>query len=294
MFKLKSERQEYGVGFMVSLSLHILIGSFFILSLQQGISPEALTKQKADIVQAVIIDENRVVAEVERLKIKEQTQKSLIATEIAKAEEARKVREQEQIKIEKLKQEMAKAKALEMERLADIKLAKEKEKKQLEAIKQQKEKEQKKLAALDDQRQVEQDRVNQMRLEREKEEKRKEQLKKQEAANRAAALKAEALASENRSRVMREAERILEEWKISVRNNKRETLELAADLYCTLSVVLLPDGSFHEVRILESSGNSIFDDSVIHAVYKTPISMPEDIAIRDELKHFTLRYTNVE
>jgi colicin import membrane protein len=301
MFNLKKKRQAYGIGFILSLSLHILIGAFFILSLQQGIAPEVLAKQKGDIVQAVIIDENQVVAEVERLKVQEQTQKKDVALELAKAEEARKVREQEQIKMEQLKQEMAKAKAQEMERLAEIKLAKEKEKKQLDALKKEKEKEQKKLAALDDQRQAELDRVNQMRKEREKEEKKKATLKQQadlkhqkEEAARLSAEKAAALAAENRSRVMREAERILEEWKQNVRNNKRETLELAPELACTLSIRLLPDGSFQEVRLLESSGNTVFDDSVIHAVYKTPVTMPEDVATREELKYFTVRYTNVE
>ncbi len=301
MLSFKSLQQEYGIGFAVSLGLHLLIGSFLILNIQQGVPNEVLAKQKGDIVQAVIIDENRVVAEVQRIKTEQQHQKTVAEAEVAKAQEARKVREQEQTKLDKLKQEMAHAKAQETERLAEIKIAKEKEKKQLESLRQEKEKEKKRLAALDEERQAEQDRVNQVRAQREKEEKRKDDLKKQaeaklkqEEATREAGMKAAAIAAENRSRVMREAERILGEWKISVRNNKRETLELAPELFCTLSIALLPDGSFHEVRILESSGNPVFDDSVVHAIYKTPVSMPEDLAVREELKHFTLRYTNIE
>ncbi len=301
MLSFKTIQQEYGIGFIVSLGLHLLIGSFLILSIQQGVSNEVLAKQKGDIVQAVIIDENRVVAEVQRIKIEQQHQKTAAETEVAKAQEARKIREQEQAKLDKLKQDIAQAKAHETERLAEIKLAKEKEKKQLESLRQEKEKEKKRLAALDEERQAEQDRVNQVRAQREKEEKRKDDLKKQaeaklkqEEATREAGLKAAAIAAENRSRVMREAERILGEWKISVRNNKRETLELAPELSCTLSIALLPDGSFQEVSVVESSGNPVFDDSVVHAIYKTPVSMPEDVAVREELKHFTLRYTNIE
>jgi colicin import membrane protein len=301
MLSFKSVQQEYGMGFAVSLGLHILIGSFLILSIQQGVSSEVLAKQKGDIVQAVIIDENRVVAEVQRIKTEQQDQKTAAEAEVAKAHEARKVREQEQAKLDKLKQEVAKAKVQEIERLAEIKIAKEKEKKQLESLRQEKEKEKKRLAALDEERQAEQDRVNHVRAQRVKEDKREEDLKKQaeaklhqETARREAGMKAAALAAESRSRIMSEAERILGEWKISVRNNKRETLELAPELFCTLSIALLPDGSFHEVRILESSGNSVFDDSVMHAIYKTPLAMPEDVAVREELKHFTLRYTNIE
>lgn len=287
---MKIFQREYGLGFIVSLSLHALIIAFLMLSVQPSISSTLLAQPKAEIVQAVVIDESRVMAEVERLKTAEQHQKREAEAEIAKVQEARRAREQEQLKMDKLKREMAKARTQEMERLAELKLAKEKEKKQLDILKQEKEKEQKKLAALDDQRQAELDRVNQMRLEREKEEKKKEQLKNQTELKR----KQEEVAVESRNRVMREAERILEEWKLNVRNNKRETLELAPELACTVSIMLLPDGSFHEVRVIESSGNAVFDDSVIHAVYKTPITMPTDVAVKAELKHFTVRYTNVE
>lgn len=301
MFHFKAIQQDYGLGFIISLGLHVLIGAFLIVSIQQGLPSEVLAPTKGDIVQAVVVDENRVMAEVQRLKTEEHHQKTQAAAELAKVEEARRSQAEAETKLEKLKQEIAKAKTQEMERLAEIKLAKEKEKKQLETLRQEKEKEQKKLAALDDQRQVEQNRVNQMRLEREKEEKKKEHAKqqadlkrKQEEAAHQAGLKAAALAAENRMRVMSEAERILGEWKISVRNNKRETLELPPELACTVSVMLLPDGHFREVKILESSGHVAFDDSVIHAVYKTPVPMPEDLAVKEELKQFTLRYTNVE
>lgn len=301
MLMLKTFQHEYRLGFILSLALHVAIGIFLVFSIQQGVRVEALAQKKGDIVQAVIIDESQVAAEVQRLQMQQKTKEIAVAAELAKASEARKAREQEQIKLDKLKQEMAKAKLQETERLSEIKLAKEKEKKQLESLRQEKEKEQKKIAALDDQRQAEQDRVNQMRTEREKEEKKKEHIRNQaeakrvqDEANKQAGLKAAALAAENQSRILSEAERILLEWRESVRNNRRETLELPADLECKLAITLLPDGSFREVRLLQSSGNSIFDDSVVHAVYKTPVPMPEDVAVRDALKTFTLSYTNIE
>lgn len=307
MDKVNTEKQRYGTSLTISLVIHGVLITFLSLSLQTHVSPNALpAAPKGEIIQAVVVDENLVNAEVKRLE-SEQSQKK--ADEIKakqdlaqKVAAAKKERAEEQKKLEKLKQEIAKAKQEEESRLAELKLAKAKEQKQLEELKQKKEAEQKKLAALDDQRQAEQDRAHQMRLEREKEEKRKEDLQKvadakqkQAAAKRQAALNAARAQAENQQRIMSEAERILGDWAGRVRNNKREAFELPADLFCTLQVTLLPDGNIQEVRVLKTSGNSAYDDLTVHAVYKTqPFDMPSDPAVRDQVKSFELGVRNVE
>ena len=86
MSMLKVFKQEYGVGFVLSLALHMGIGAFLVFSIQQGMSVDTLAPKKGDIVQAVIIDENRVTAEVERLQTDQKNQKMQAAADLAKAE----------------------------------------------------------------------------------------------------------------------------------------------------------------------------------------------------------------
>ncbi len=303
---MNRERQQYGFGLIISLIIHGGLAALLLISIKTGINTNALPSPQGEIVQAVMVDEKLVNAEVKRLeteqlqqKTEEENRKQALAQ---KAAEAKQEREQEQAKLEKLKQELAKVKKVEEEQLADIKIAKEKEQKQLEVLRQKKEKEQKELTALDDQRQAEQDRAQQMRVEREKEEKRKqvaqqqaEAKQKQAEAKRLAALKAEKLRAENQKRIMSEAERILNEWGARVRSNKREAFELPGDLFCNLIVSLLPDGNVQDIRILKSSGNPVYDNLVITAVRKTePFDMPGDPSVRDQVKSFELGVKNIE
>ncbi len=299
--------QHYTPYFAASVLMHVFLLVFFIFSLNTSYNNNQLPAKPGEIVQATIVDQAKVDEEVTRLKTAEaqQTQEQAIREKqlIQKLEQVKIAHEKEQAKLEQLKKDMAVAKQQEQERLTEIKIFKEKEQKQLEELKQAKEAEKKKLAALDDQRQAEQDRVKLMRQEREKEEKKKNEAKrkafeaKQAAAAKAAreaAIIAERAAVESQGRIASEVQKVLGLWAERIKSNKREAFGLGTDLYCKLAINVLPDGNV-KVRLLQSSGNAIYDDLSIKAVYKSePFELPEDPLVREQIKSFELGLRNDE
>jgi colicin import membrane protein len=299
--------QHYTPYFLASVLMHVFLLIFFIFSLSTSYNDNQLPAKPGEIVQATIVDQTKVDREVARLKTveKQQSQEQAIAEKqlVQKLQHVKQEREQEQVKLEQLKKDMAVAKQQEQERLAEIKLFKQKEQKQLDDLKREKEAEKKKLAVLDDQRQAEQDRAKLMRQEREKEEKKKNEAKrkaidaKQLAAAKAAklaAIDAERAAIASQGRIASEVQKVLGLWAEKIKNNKREAFGLATNLYCKLAINVLPDGNVN-VRLLQSSGNAIYDDLSIKAVYKSePFELPEDPLVREQIKSFELGLKNDE
>ncbi len=305
---MKNSIGEYSKYFIAAVILHVFLLGFLMLSAETTLNANQLPAAKGDIVQAVVIDESKVEQEVQALQSAEQQKvlaEAAAQKQLAeKLEQVKKEREQENAKLLKLKQDMAKAKQEEQERLAEIKIQKEKEKKQLEDLKKEKEKEQKRLAALDDQRQAEQNRVKEMRQEREKEEKKKTELLKQqqeakrkaEEAKRSAAAKAAAeanrAAAANQARVDAEVNRIFSLWKEKIETNRREVLGMDPELSCEVIMNILPDGSV-QVTLAKQSGNAVYDKASINAIYKSvPFQLPEDPLVRDKLKSIRVTFKN--
>ncbi len=303
---------QYNKYFYASLGLHGLLIILLVFSLDPSVDATRGSRQlvaNPDIVQAVVVDEQRVAEEVNRLEAEEKQQKKEVEEKqkqlAKKLEQVKLEREQEQTKLEQLKRDMAKAKQEEQNRLSEIKLEKEKEKKQLDNLKAEKEKEKKKLVALDDERQVEQDRVKALKSEREKEEKKhsdaKQQLeekRKADEAKRLAGIKAtkdaERAAAAKHEKVVSEAQRIASLWGQEVKRNKRVIETLPADLKCVLLITVLPDRSI-QVKVEKSSGNAIYDDAMVKAAYKTqPFPLLEDSAVKQELKQFPIGFVNNE
>lgn len=261
--------------FLASALMHLLLLVFFIFSLEASYNNNQLPPKPGEIVQATIVDQTKVNAEIARIKTveKQQSQEKAIEEKqfVEKLAEVKRAREQEQVKLEQLKKDMIAEK--------------------------------KKLAALEDQRQAEQDRAKLMRQEREKEEKKKQEAKrkaeeaKQLAAAKAAkeaAIEAERVAAESQGRISSEVQKVLGMWAEKIKSNKREAFGLAANLYCKLAIHVLPDGSVN-VRLIQSSGNSIYDDLSMKAVYKSePFDLPEDPSVREQIKSFELGLRNDE
>lgn len=260
--------KHYTPYFLASVLMHVFLLVFFIFSIETSYNNNQLPSKPGEIVQATIVDQTKVEAEVARLKTveKQQHEEKVIAEKqvVQKLQQVKQEREQEQIKLEKLKKDMALAKQ--------------------------------QLAALDDQRQAEQDRAKQMRQEREKEEKKKNEAKQLAAAKAAkqAAIDAERAAVESQGRIASEVQKVLGVWAEKIKNNKREAFGLATDLYCKLAINVLPDGNV-KVSLLQSSGNAIYDDLSIKAVYKSePFELPEDPLVREQIKSFELGLKNDE
>lgn len=291
-FKIGSETR-YSMSFIASVAIHVILFFLLFVSLDTTFNPQKMNGQRGEIVQAVVVDNKLVEAEINRIKL-EQTQEKdkqerhqkMLAQ---KAEHLKKESQKEEARLEKLKSELLKTKQEEEARLAEIKVAKAKEQKQLEALKNEKSKEQKRLAAIDDQRQAEVERAAEMRKQREKEEKIKtDAAAKQEAEGKRKASEA------NQQRITSEVQRVLGEWSEKIRQNKLVMSNMPPELKCELSVVVLPDGNV-QVRLTKPSGNPVFDDLSIKAVYKSqPFQLPEDPSVREQVRTFDLGLQNDE
>jgi len=145
-----------------------------------------------------------------------------------------------------------------------------------------------------------------MRVEREKEEskraavnkqkleaKRKaDEAKKQAALKAAKSAKAAQLAAANNARLNDEALKIVAVWQQKIKQNARPNLALDPNLACDLRMDFLPDGSVRVAKI-KSSGNLVFDDDAIKAVYKTqPFTLPTDPALRERVKSVSMTFKN--
>lgn len=290
---MKNRKERYGQGFLFSFVVHGVLILLLIFSIQPGVNQHSVPAAKGEIVQATVVDDKLVEAEVKRLETQENQQKE----EVQKAIHAKQEREKEQAKLNQLKKELAVAKREEEARLAEIKLAKEKERKQLETLRQEKEKEQKRLAALDERRQEEQDRAAQLRLEREKEEKKQQELearRKSEETKKMAAQKAadtERLAAQRRSFLNSELARYQGLFRDKVNQAWIRAPGLPPGLVCMLEIRLLPDGTVAGVQVVSTSGNLAFDQSAEAAVQKaSPLPVPEEPELMEKFRHFTFEF----
>lgn len=260
---------EYSKYFMLSLTGHGVLLALLLLNLDTHLVSQRAAASPVDIVQAVVVDEEQVSAEVERLRSAEKQQK--LAQEAQQKQLAQ--------KLEKIKQEQAQEQAKLLQLKQDMAKAKQ------EA--------QKALSALDDQRQAEQDRVQALRIQREKEEKKRaETAKKQPVAKRTAEegkhLTAAKAAKE--ARVDAEVARVFALWREKIEMNRREVFGMDPDLSCEVIMNVLPDGSV-QVNLTKKSGNPIYDEVSVKAIQKSePFQLPDDPHVREKLKSIKVTF----
>jgi colicin import membrane protein len=299
---LKEYFEQYQRYFYASIGMHGLLLTLLVLSVDPIQSSRAasspLQASSQEIVQAVMVDESKVTVEVDRLKAEEKKEK-----EVAKKLQA--VKEQEIAKLERIKQDIVKAKAEEEAKLAEIKIVKEKEKQELDALKEIKEKKKKDMVALNEEQAVEQNRIKTLHAEREKEEKKRleakqklEEKRQAEEAKRLAGLKATKDAAHARAtkeaKNISMARSILDGWSKKVEMNKRRVLGIPDGITCTLLIHVLPDGSIR-VQVSKSSGNPIHDDLSVKAAYQSePFPLPEDPEVKDKLREVEIKITSKE
>ena len=309
---------QYSKSFLASLLVHMILLVFLLFSVESQHNIAQLSQPEGPIIEAVVVDEKLVAAEVMRIQSEDRQHKISVEREQKRlkveADSMKQAALAEQKKVDQFKKDMAKAKIEEQNRLAEIKLATEKQKKELDAIKKEEQKKKQELAALDDERQAEQDRAREMRTQREKEEKKQMDLKKQQEATqlentrkadeakRQATAKATKdaeqarIASEADAAAISEAQRVINEWGAVVQTKLIDLSKtLPADLECKVSIRLLPDGNVAAIEVLNSSGNSVFDEEAKKAVYRSqPFHLPEDPLVREKVKHFNMGIKNSE
>lgn len=312
-----------------AILLHIVIIGLFVIGMDSNDTPELVAPPKVDIVQATVIDETRILEEMERQQALEDKKLKAEIDRQAKVDKqlketqkelARKQQEyldqQEQAKIKqqqlelKAKQEQEKIKKLEQQhKLEDQKRikaeaarkAEEQKKKKADAARKVEEQKKKKAAAA---RKAEEQKKKKAEAARKAEEQKKkkaeaarkaEEKKKAEAAARKAELQqkldAEAREAEE-ARILSDIEIFVLQTQQRVRRywNRPSNIE-SGGLQCLLNVKLLPSGDVRSVSVIKGSGNAIFDRSAESAVYKAaPLIMPKNPKAAARVNDFNFNF----
>jgi len=281
--------------FVYALLVHVLCLSIFVLSFDWSAEPVP-SKPKVNVIDAVVIDESRVQAEIEKLKKAERQRQQqddarkrqlkkeeqhLAELKKKKADEQRRLQEQQK----KRKAEEQRAKELAIKKKAETeslnKLKKEQEaiKKEQQALEKKRQDEQKRLAELEKKRQLEEAE----RLRKQKEE--QQRLEAERALQQQLADEQKALEAEQQRAADRVVNQYVEIIKQQVARNWRQPDTATSGLSCTVAVSLMPGGDVLSARVTRGSGDPIFDRSVETAVLKaSPLQLPPDAALFERFR----------
>ncbi|MFV2057373.1 MAG: cell envelope integrity protein TolA [Thiohalomonadales bacterium] len=294
---------ESPISLFYAVLVHVGLIVMLIYSVDWQADEEAIAKVK--VVQATIVDESTIAKQVAKLKKKE---KKKLREEDKRLEKDRQQAEREKLKLQKEAKRQAEA-LQKQQRLLEIekqrkrnerKAAKNQppkvDKPKVNKPKQQKPKPKPKDNTAEKRRaklKAEKQRLAKIKHDKQKraDERRKEEqdlmmqsIAQEEEDMRLAELAQEqaqlddAKVVENMTRVQRISamikQRITENWRRSTVASQKK------DLSCVISVRLLPTGEVINVEIIKSSGDDVFDKSVVNAVWKSS-PFPLDIEDRD-------------
>lgn len=249
-----------------AILVHVAFIALLVFSLDWSSTPAPTPT--VNIVEAVVIDEAKVLAEMEKLRKSEARKKK-------QALDAKKKRQQEERRLAELK----KKRVAEQRKLKEQEKKRQVETKRVAELKEKRKVEQRKLK--------EQEKINekQARLAAlKKEEEALDKKHKQEEKKRRQQAEKELqqqLAMEQDAEREKKARTVVAQYvgliKQKVERNWLRPTNSKQGLSCEVLVRLIPGGEVVDVRITESSGDPNFDSSVERAVEKaSPLPLPND------------------
>jgi len=275
---------------LYSLLLHVLAFGLLFVSLDFAPAPIQPVGGVTEIIDAVAVDTEQVEQEITRLREAEQQRQDEQARQQQELEskrneierqtrEAEQRRQQEEIRLAELKkqqQEEEQRRREEEQKLADTK------KKQEELQKQQAELEAKKKQEEERRRQEEI-----AKAEAEKKRQEEEALKKKQAEE-AARVAAAAAEQDKRD------QSIISQYGARIQaaiTREFNLTGLPSGLSCRLQIRMIPGGDVVDVRVVQSSGNALFDSRAEIAVKRaSPLPAPEDPRVFARMREFTITF----
>lgn len=236
-----------------SIIVHVLAFIAIGVSFKSS-EPKISSVKQVKVIEAVAIDESKIKAEINKLKKAEQRKKNQQKRLQDKATKAKRDRRKEEKKLKALKK-----KQKEQERINKNKRIKE----------------QKRLAELERKQKEKQEKLN--KLEKQRQEK-QAQLEKEEK-QRQEAIAQKKRAAEQKQRLAYEQGEVAKYKgliKSQITRNWIFPASYQKGMKCKVLVRLIPSGDVVSVRIIQSSGNAAFDNSVEMAVNKaSPLAVPK-------------------
>ncbi|HEC16494.1 MAG TPA: cell envelope integrity protein TolA [Sedimenticola sp.] len=266
---------------VIAVVMHIAIIAFLIVGvdwLEKPVQP----RPNVDVVQARVIDQARIDAEVARLKAAEEKKKAALRKEEKRLADLKRKQQKEKKRLAELEKKRKAREKAEAAKRAKAKKKAEAEKRRKAAARKKAEEKKRKAAAARKKAEAEKKRkAAEARKKAEAEKRRKAAEAKRKAAE-AARLAAEQKAREEALQAQLEAERAARERdrygraiKLKIEDNWLRPSTVGEGLSCEVRVRLLPGGGVAAVTITRSSGNGAFDRSVEQAVYKAePLPVP--------------------
>ena len=304
--------KEHPRAFVYAVLAHLALVGMLIFSLDWTAKPTPAGGAKPEPVQAIVIDESKVSAELERIQEAErrkQQQEAEAAERLRELEEKTRQAEaahaKEQRRLEELKQKQVQEEKRLQEQEAKRKIEQQKqaaEAKRLEEQKKQKQAEEKRLAEAEAKRKLEAEAKRKAEAEAKAEEaKRKAEAeakrKAEEAAQRKAAEDAlqQQLAAERAAlEAARNADIISRYVGIIGQQVERNWIRpptSQSGLSCVVRVQLVPGGDVVSVQVVQGSGDAAFDRSVEAAVYRAaPLPLPPDPGLFESFRTLQFRF----
>lgn len=275
-------RQNY-ISISLALLVHVAFIGMLLFSFSDSPVPRLQKLPKEEIIKAVVVDEARVQAELDKLKKEERrkraSEKERLKKEKArvekleeKARKAKLARQKEQKKLKEVKRKQA----LEKKRLKESqkkRIAQEKaEKKRFDDLK-------KKQSELEKKRKTEEKRLAELENKRRQNEKKQHE---QEKRKREAALRKQ-MEAERQTELMGLREQYIAAIADKVRRNWRRPPNISKGATCTVLVNQIPGGMVNSVRVTGcTGGNEILRRSVRMAVLKAdPLPRAPDPGVFD-------------
>ena len=280
--------------FYYSVLLHAALIVAVIVGIDWKISSVPAPNVAPNVMNATTVDSHQIAAEAAKLKAQEEKKHALEQQRQQKAEEKVKVEEtrlkklqEEQTEVKRQKEAENRQLETDKQRLQQEKALATQQKKKLEEEKQQLEVETREAAEDEKQRETI---AAKKKAELDKKHAKEDQRKK-EAAKAEAALK-DALAAEEAEQAAA-AQTSRDESELATYTRKiKEAISFASPdlkhgLKCTIFVRVIPSGEVIEARVVESSGNAVFDRQAEIAVRKaSPLPVPDEPRLFQQMREF--------
>ncbi|MBI5041197.1 MAG: cell envelope integrity protein TolA [Gammaproteobacteria bacterium] len=306
--------KEHPRSFAYAVLAHLLLLIMLVINLDWSPKPTSAGAPTPPV-QAVIVDESKVSAEVERLKTEDQRKEQAAAERLRELEEKTKQAEAARVKEQKRLEDVKKKQVVEEKRLkeqeTERKLEQQKltEKKRIAEQKklEQKQAEQKQQAAAAEQKkQAEEKRLAEAESKRKMAAEAKAKAEVKAKADAEAKAKAEAEAQRKAAEQALQAQIAAEDAARNqsiisqyvgiigdrVQRNWIQPPSSRAGLSCVVQVQLIPGGDVVSVQIVQSSGDAAFDRSVEAAVFRAaPLPLPSDPGLFESFRTLQFRFT---
>jgi colicin import membrane protein len=261
--------REFGVYFVVAAVLHLALFAFLVVSLERSV-PVLDLDDGPEAIEATVVDEALVEAEMERIRAEERRQAQELADAQAAADAAQRRREAEERRARELQRQAAETA--------------EREQREREAREQA---EVARLADLERRRRAEEERLAEIERQQQAEaerQRREEEARRQREAEEQARRAREAEEAAARAERERQQRTVLTQWMRDVRakveRNWIRPENWPPGTSCTVRVSMIPGGEVVQARLLDSCGEAVRDRSVESAALRaSPMPMPEDPAV---------------